>query len=225
MPDRRRHRGPDPRDPELFAPRRRPALRQAAKDLSWLLGRNYALDASLKLVGDHFQLQKRQRMVLKRGACSAEKAASRRAAMTWPDTLVVDGFNVVVATEALFSGGLLVRGLDGLLRDLSSVHGSYRRVEETQAALDALCGLLEGKHAKWYLDRPVSNSGRLAAMIRERGFDAECVDDADKALGESGLPVATSDGYLLDRASGGVDLVGRLVTDQHWILDLSPQST
>ncbi len=140
--------------------------------------------------------------------------------MCWPESLFVDGFNVVVGTEAMLSGGLLVRGLDGLLRDLSSVHGSYRKVEETGQALDLLTEALRGREAHWVLDRPVSNSGRLAAMVRERGFTAECVDDADRVLGESGLPVATSDGFLLDRAAGGVDLIGQVLRPNSWVVDL-----
>jgi len=221
LPDRRKHRGPDPRDRNLFSEHWLPILRQAASDLAWLLGRSYAPTAALKLVGDHFQLQKRQRMVLQRGVCSPVLAEKRREKMCWPDRLVVDGFNVVVATEALLSGGLLVRGTDGLLRDLSSVHGSYRRVEETEEALDALCAQLDGRAATWTLDRPVSNSGRLAAMIRARGFDAECVDAADRTLAESGLPVATSDGHLVDRAVGGVNLVERLLRPDSWVVDLN----
>jgi uncharacterized protein YyaL (SSP411 family) len=55
MPDRRRHRGPHPKDPELFAPRHWPTLRRAVADLSWLLGRGYSEKAALKLVGDRYR--------------------------------------------------------------------------------------------------------------------------------------------------------------------------
>ena len=225
LPDKRKHRGPDPRDAKLFGPAPLRLLRQAAEDLQEFFERGYSRDATITLVGNKYQLQKRQRTVLMRGAWGRTHSASRRdrtvrAEAALPSRVVVDGFNVVVATEALFSGGLLVRGTDGLLRDLSSVHGNYRTVHETRMAVQRLCEQLQGIEATWFLDRPVSNSGRLASLIREHGFDAECVDDCDAALGSSGLPVATSDGIVVDRGAGGVDLVGRLVEPQHWVVDL-----
>ena len=39
MPDKRAHRGPDPRDDEAFGRPTWPALREAVADLSWLFGR------------------------------------------------------------------------------------------------------------------------------------------------------------------------------------------
>ena len=48
MPDKRAHRGPDPRDGEAFGPPAWPALRGAVADFSWLLGRSYAAFSALK---------------------------------------------------------------------------------------------------------------------------------------------------------------------------------
>ena len=46
MTDRRRHRGPHPRDAELFAPAQLETLRTACAELSWLLTRGYSAKAS-----------------------------------------------------------------------------------------------------------------------------------------------------------------------------------
>ena len=67
---------------------------------------------------------------------------------------------------------------DGCLRDVAGLHGTYRKVEETLPAI-ALVGEflaeLGAGPCLWCLDRPVSNSGRLASAIREmaeaRGWD------------------------------------------------------
>lgn len=230
MPDRRRHRGPHPQDAELFAPPELPRLRQAVADLSWLLGRGYAIDAALTLVGDHFQLQRRQRRVVARAACAPNAAAGRLGRRVSPAGrfVVVDGFNVVVTVEAALSGGLIYRCADGSLRDLASVHGTWRTVAETDRALDLLSDALQGaERVRWLLDRPVSNSGRLAERLRARGWTAELRDDVDAEivrLARAGWAVATADAPLLDRLWAIVDLVGPVVErlPQAWVIDLSP---
>ena len=63
-------RGPEPSDPRHFRQDVVPTLRTATADLSWLLGRGYAEQAALKLVGDRFQLAKRQRHAVVRAACT-----------------------------------------------------------------------------------------------------------------------------------------------------------
>lgn len=219
-------RGPHPQDAHLFGPPQAARLREAVAELSWLLGRGYPADSALRLVGDHHQLHRRQRKAVMRCAASQAQVDGRRASLIAVDgvRVAVDGFNAVVITEAALAGGVLLRGADGLWRDMSSVHGSYRRVAQTARALDLLAAALAPASAVvWVLDRPVSNSGRLAGMIRARGFeDVRLEDRADATLAELGWAVATSDGPLLDRCSAGVDLVGPIILglDGAWELDL-----
>ena len=70
MPDTRTHRGLHPRDAVLFAGEIQPTRRAAAGDLSWLLERGYALQSSLKLVGDRYALEQRQRDAVGLSACA-----------------------------------------------------------------------------------------------------------------------------------------------------------
>jgi len=175
MPDRRRHRGAHPEDATLFAAEHHANLRQASADLCWLLSREYPPDAALKLVADRFTFDKRQRLALMRAACSDDALARRRAAMR-PVTAIdgaavgIDGFNVLITLEAALSGGLILACRDGCYRDLASVHGTYRRVSETRAAVACVIEYL-ARYAPaqviWYLDSPVSNSGRLKALIED----------------------------------------------------------
>ena len=57
--------------------------------------------------------------------------------------VALDGFNCVITLEAALSGGLVLIGRDGCLRDLSSIHGTYRAVSETPRAVELLGELAE----------------------------------------------------------------------------------
>src|SRR5215510_14467250 len=135
-----RHRGAHPADSKLFAPKNQEMLRQAVRDLSWLLSRDYAPTASLKLVGDHFTLIERQRLAVARAACSNRQREFREQNRLPLESikgqdLLIDGFNIIVTTEAALSGGVLIKCRDACIRDMSSVHGSYRSVAETEEAI------------------------------------------------------------------------------------------
>ena len=246
MPDTRTHRGPHPRDAEQFDAARLPALRGATADQSWLLSRGYVNPSALKLVGDRFDLTDRQRTAVGRSACADAARADRLARrLSVSDltgrTLRIDGFNLITTTEAALGGGVLLIGRDGVCRDMASMHGNYRRVEETRPALALIRDLLDEANpaaVHWLLDRPVSNSGRLAAMIREaagpRPWTAACVPDPDLLLrpgseignGESGAFVAlTADAGVLDRCGPWCDLA-RVIADRTagaWVVDLSAE--
>ena len=74
MPDHRTHRGPHPEDAGLFAPAAGPGLRAATADLSWLLSRGYASPSAMKIVGDRYALDARQRMAVMRCSSPARSA-------------------------------------------------------------------------------------------------------------------------------------------------------
>ncbi len=227
MPDSRRHRGPHPRDRELFAESTRPELRSAVDDLSWLLGRGYARESSLKLVGDRFELRERQRTAVSRSCCSDEAVVARTGSCIAPSEVAgrelrIDGFNLLTTIEAAMAGGVLLLGRDGCLRDMASMHGSYRRVEETEPALAAIGETLTDLAAgptTWWFDSPVSNSGRITSLVREvaedRGWSwtAEVVRDPDPLLQQSDEVVVSADSEVLDRCRCWLNLA-RLVVER-----------
>ena len=90
---------------------------------------------------------------------------------------------------------------------LAGVHGSYRKVAETLPALQTLAavlGELRLSHARWFFDRPVSNSGRIRALVldtareQSRAWSVELVDSPDPILKRSCAIVATADSAILD---------------------------
>ncbi len=143
-------------------------------DLAWLLSRGYADPSALKLVGDRYRLVERQRVAVRRAACSDQARDARRSRRVEPASLRgqplrIDGFNLILTLESALGGGVILGGRDGTYRDLASVHGTYRRVAETEPALRRAAAWLaehEIGPCTWLLDAPVSNSGRVATLIR-----------------------------------------------------------
>src|SRR2546421_7283550 len=172
-PDIRKHRGAHPEDRKLFAEDQLPKLRAAVGELSWLLARDYAMKGARKLVGDKFALTERQRLAIARAACSDQSKAHRASTRVAIDELkrqriIIDGFNLLITIEAALSGGVLMLGRDRCVRDLSSVHGSYRSVDETDRAIELIGATLDELgvgSVSWILDKPISNSGRLAQRL------------------------------------------------------------
>lgn len=238
MPDARRHRGPHPSDAELFGERALPALRSATADLSWLLGRVYATTSSTALVGDRHALAKRQRGAVARCAASDASVRARREKEVAPEALRgtelwIDGYNVLTTVEAALAGGVVLRARDGCLRDVASVHGSWRRVEETEPALRAIGAEMarEGvARAHWLLDRPISNSGRLRALLldvaarEEHAWEVSLVTNPDPVLAACEAIVVTSDSVVLDACRAWTNLAARVVATgvpSAWRIDLS----
>lgn len=234
MPDRRRHRGPHPGDRERFAPARIGTLRAAVADLAWLSSRGYAASASLQLVGNHFALDSRQRQAVMRATCSTQAALARRARELPLEPLTelwIDGFNVLTTLEAALGGGVVLGCQDGCWRDLASVHGTWRRVVETPAAANALGELLAAAPVAsvvFWLDAPVGNSGRLAALLRElassRGWPwrVATVASPDRILRTSPVPIATADSAVLDSPVRWVNLARTIIERMAdvWLVDL-----
>lgn len=215
MANKQKHRGRHPEDDKLFGPNWLPILRQAVDDLCALASRGYTSKAALKLVGDHHQLDVRQRRAVLRATCPDAKLHQRTESHVAPDALkdrqvAIDGYNLLIIVESILSNGVLIRGRDGCVRDMASLHGSYHRVEETRHAF-ALIGQvfsqLAPAHVQWYFDAPVSNSGRLKTSLLEEAranawpWDVELANGVDRVLAASERIVITSDSWILDRAT------------------------
>ncbi len=243
MPDTRKHRGKHPDDDRLFAPDQIEGLRTAVAEYSWLLSRGYAHPSSLKLVGDRHNLTERQRTAVWRSACSDQALAQRQSrcvplAAATDRPLGIDGYNLLITVESALSGGVILVGRDGCYRDLASIHGTYRKVEETVPAVELIADHLAAfnlPHVDWYLDSPVSNSGRLKALIadvlEQRGllteggttWNIELVASPDAILSDYAGVVATTDSAILDRCPAWTNLAASILDAQipsAWRIDL-----
>jgi hypothetical protein len=71
------HRGKHPQDDILFSDKEQIKLREAVKDLSFLLGRGYGYRSAGLLVGNRYELTARQIQALYRISCSKVEAKTR----------------------------------------------------------------------------------------------------------------------------------------------------
>ncbi|MCR6641959.1 MAG: DUF434 domain-containing protein [Sporocytophaga sp.] len=221
MPDKRKHRGAHPDDESNFNETKLPDLRNAVEDLSWLVSKRYNEASSLKLVGDRYRLNLRQQMAVRRSCCSHESLKHRlsiqkdTASLEKAD-LFIDGFNTLITIESFYSGACLFTGMDGCIRDLASIHGSYKKVMETPEALSQIGSFLwnlKPRSVTWYFDAPVSNSGRIKTLLQEISpkTNVELVPDADKQLILSKGIIVTTDGPLLDKMTAWFNLSSALI--------------
>jgi len=232
------HRGLAPQDERLFADRQLPALRAAANDLCWLLDHGYAARSAVELVGNRHNLTSRQRMAVSRYACAYDDVQRRQKLRVEPGRLQgrelwLDGYNVLTILESALAGGIVLLCRDGCCRDIAGIHRRYRKLAETLPALrlaGETAAALGVSCCRWWLDQPVSNSGRLKTLIRETAagagwnMEVELTFSPDHVLSHTDEIIATSDGVVLDRCQRWVNLVRLIIADrlpQTRLLDLS----
>ena len=226
MAAKQRHRGQHSNDPLIFSEKWLPILNKAVHDLSWLLSRDYSEKSAIELVGNRYRLNVRQRKALLRAVCSDEARDLRQkkclqAAAIAQRSLVIDGYNLLITIESGLAGGIVIACRDGCYRDIASVHGTYRKVEETLPAL-TMIGVqlqqLEVTEVLWLLDRPVSNSGRLKGIMGDLagqyGFEweIELVNSPDKEIVKQTDHIAvSSDGWVIDHSKAWFNLHHRIL--------------
>ena len=230
-------RGSMPTDERDFGEKSLPKLRRAAEEVYYLLNRGYPVTSTTRFIGDHYLLSERQRLALARTVSPEASVISRKSREVTEisgQTLYIDGFNVIIGLEIAFSDSMLFRCMDGTIRDLAGLHGTYRLIPQTDLAINALLGTLEklgvGK-AVIYLDKPVSNSGRLKQRIFELAenisyeLDVQVENPVDAILKTKPL-VSSGDAIILDECAEWFDLVSRVIEEtigKYGFVDIVPK--
>ena len=219
-------RGFVPEDEKNFSPSAAETLRTAAGHIEYLINNGYDLKQASVFVGNHFLLSERQRLAITRSLATQGQLKSRRekektdlaGGEAW-----IDGFNTIITLEVLLSDSILFLGMDGTIRDLAALRGTYRIIPETPAAIRMLLDALGEMHAGTahiLLDEPVSNSGRLKALIAEIGekdpltLDIRILKDVDRSLWAK-ENVISSDSIILDHCRSWVNLLARCAEKQN----------
>lgn len=217
-------------------------LQESQNDILYLLNRSYQMEQSIRFVGDHYQFTARQRTALTRASCSsaayAHRTHKRKSGTINNETIYIDGFNLIILLEtALSSQSTLLACMDGSLRDLCGLRGTYRIIDKTLLAVDLIATHLAATHVGpivVYLDKMVSNSGRLKQLIQEvfeqKGLSVSLslVPDADALLWDK-PNVVTGDCIILDRCVSWInmarDIVEQFLPNRRLVpLDLTPLS-
>ena len=209
-------RGYVPKDTIEFGPKSAAKLTAAAQELVFLLNRGYDIKSASTFVGNHHLLSERQRLALARitSPRAALDVRERKRLRKAPEVLVLDGFNTIITLEVALSGSLLLEGMDGTIRDLAGLRGSYRIVDKTVQAVELLLGRMEGlgvKDALFYLDQQVSNSGRLRALLLDKAEGCPVQVRVDLHPSVDGVlsrleNVVTADAIILDKCGSWYNL-------------------
>lgn len=177
-------------------------------------------------------------MAIARSACSGEEARRRRQLSVSPTELQghelwLDGYNVLTVLESALAGGVVLLGRDGCCRDIAGIHRRYRKVNETIPALRMVGEVTAAwgvSCCRWWLDKPVSNSGRLKALILDvaakAGWNVEVnlTFSPDHVLSHTDQVIASADGIVLDHCKHWVNLARLIISEripQACLLDLS----
>lgn len=218
-------RGFMPTDRRDFSEKALPVLKKAAQEVFYLINRGYPMTSTTRFVGDRYQLSERQRLALARVVSPEESIASRKSREIKDisgDTIYIDGFNVIIGLEIAFSDSMLFSCPDGTVRDLGGLHGTYRLIPQTDMAVNALIrglGELRVSRAVIYLDKPVSNSGRLKQRIFELAgevpFELEVLIEEQVDTILKGKPlVASGDAIILDECDKWFSLEREVIKTQ-----------
>ena len=218
-------RGYSPHDTTEFYGDAARKLHSAGQDLYYLLDRGYPIKSASVFVGNHFLLSERQRLALVRAVSSGKSIENRRSkeVQDIPEGSVVhiDGFNTIITLEVALSDSLLLKCMDGTIRDLAALRGTYRLIDKTARAITMIGKMLErckiGK-AVFYLDSPVSNSGRLkeqiGTLLGDFPFELqlEVIHNVDVTL-ETLENVITTDAIILDKCKSWFNLNSRIIEE------------
>ena len=225
-------RGYAPNDQKEFSGKSVDTLQKAGRDLAYLLNRGYHIKGAATFVGNHYLLSERQRLALVRAVSSEESIKVRKnkeIKNILPQSIVnIDGFNTIITLEVALSNSLLIKCMDGTIRDLAGLRGTYRLIDKTAPAIRLIGEALEKCNVAkviFYLDAPVSNSGRLKQQILELlgafsfEVEAEVINDVDVTL-EKLENVVTSDAIILDKCRSWVNLNAKLIEEMDDIYPL-----
>ena len=134
----------------------------------------------------------------------------------------IDGFNTIITLEVALSNSLIIKSMDESIRDLAGLRGTYSVINKTEVAIKLINDfLLEHKIKKaiFYLDKPVSNSGRLKMKILEMFEGSELkievknIDNVDSVL-KSKENVVSSDAIILDNCISWINLNRNIIEEK-----------
>jgi len=196
-------------------------LIDAIKDYSYFMEKDYPYKAILKIIGDRYRLTKVQRSVLQRGIAKKQKADSRKLKIANIDDakrklILIDAYNILITIKSYIDGKFLFIGNDGFLRDTSEDHGQIKNIDKMKKPCSILMDLLKTVNPEYlvfYLDSPISNSGKLShhllSLLKKYMVNgkSEVVRSPDHLLSNSkkGI-VCTSDSVIIDKQSKVIDL-------------------
>lgn len=219
-------RGFVPTDLKDFSSKSIETLKMASNDVLAIIDRGYPIKSVSTFVGNHYQLSERQRIAIARAISPTKDVKFRLDKLVTScegSTVYIDGLNVIITLETMLSETTLIKCMDGTLRDLCGLRGTYRLIDKTDTAIQLIgeeLSNLKISKAIFYLDSPVSNTGRLSQRIYELlesspfDVDTELVPNADVIL-ETKANVITSDAIILNKCISWINSVNNIMCKKY----------
>lgn len=198
-------------------------LQKAQQDILYLIEQGYPIKSASTFVGNHFLLSERQRLAVVRATAQRSILELRRRKQLTGEMVgqkvAIDGLNLIITLEVALSESTLIRCMDGTVRDLAGLRGTYRIIDKTEVAIRLIgdkLAELKIEEVTFYLDAPVSNTGRLKQKILEllEGYPyqviVELVNNADVIL-EKMANVITQDAIILNKCESWINLAAEII--------------
>ena len=213
-------------DREQFASDKLPLLRKAQQEILYLIEKGYPMKSASTFVGNHYMLSERQRLAITRATAQRDIVEMRLSKLAEEGVrgqeVFIDGLNLIITLEVALSGSTLIHSMDRTIRDLAGLRGTYRLIDKTDLAIkligDKLADIGVNK-ATFYLDAPVSNTGRLKTRIYELlesyPFDVsvQLAENVDYILKKLGF-VITSDAIILNNCRSYLNLAADIIRER-----------
>jgi hypothetical protein len=199
------------------------SIKNAKIDLFMLLNRGYSKTYALRFIGDHYGLKNEDRYILSRTVFPRTYILETRKKKTHlkdikDKELFIDGYNVIITTESVLMGKAFI-SMDGLLRDTRNISKKYKITNYTLESVEMILNLLEKyppKNSLFYLDKMMSQSGKLSGIIRksieERNLkgDSETIGSVDYILKNKNGIIATNDSAIINQVEKFIDLPSKI---------------
>jgi len=219
-------RGYVPTDAKEFSDEKLELIKRAQSDIFMLIERGYPIKSASTFVGNHYLLSERQRLAIVRSTSTSEYIKKRKSKQLKNDfegkIVYIDGLNLIITLEVALSESTVLKCMDGTIRDLAGLRGTYKLIDKTDIAINLIGEKLEEmkiSEVNFYLDSPVSNTGKLKARILELlakysyEVKAELVNNADVIL-ETKNFVITSDAIILNKCESWINLAYDIVSEK-----------
>lgn len=217
-------RGYIPTDEKEFSDKSLEIIKKAQSDLFMLIERGYKITNASTFVGNHYLLSERQRLAIVRATSTSDAIEKRKDKLLESNfngkSINIDGLNLIIALEVASSESTIIKSMDGTVRDLAGLRGTYKLIDKTDIAINLIgekLAKMEIGEVNFYLDSPVSNTGRLKQRILELlndydyNVNVELVNNADVVL-ETKSCVVTSDAIILNKCESWINLASDIIS-------------
>lgn len=227
-------RGWNEEDERFFGEEGMKKISRCSYEAAFLLERGYPLESTVTYTANHRMLSARQRIAMGRLTVCPSRLKWRKEKelkeLEQGCTVNVDALNAVILMETALSRSVLLRCMDGCIRDLSGLRGTYSIIENTGPAIDRILGKLKEKgveKAVFWMDEPVSNSGRLKTCILDHAeklsfpVEVQMVKDVDTQLKKRDH-VISADSLVIEECLSWYNLYAELIKEvpDAWVVQV-----